>query len=86
MKRVKEFILKSKKIYGILGAGMMLCLCVLTANISYGMGQEQAAGYSEEYLNRYAAISFAYADSFPNEPFENALAYAEKDCNLAVGK
>lgn len=86
MKRVKEFILKSKKIYGILGAGMMLCICVLTANISYGMGQEQAAGYSKEYMSDYAIITFAYADSFSNEPFENALAYAENSCNLSYGK
>ena len=87
---VKNFILKSKKIYIILGAGIMLCLLILTANISYGLGQQQAAAgqaqYSEEYLQRYAFLTWAYLDSFPNDTLENAKEYARLDCNLAVGK
>jgi len=84
---VKNLILKSKKIYIILGAGIMLCLLILTANISYGLGQQQAAaGYSEEYLQRHAFLTWAYLDSFPNDTLENALQYAKLDCNLSVGK
>ena len=36
--------------------------------------------------NLKLTITFAYADSFPNEPFENALAFAENSCNLSYGK
>lgn len=84
---VKNFILKSKKIYIILGAGIMMCMLTLTANISYDLGQQRAAaGYSEEYLQRHAFITWAYLDSFPNDTLENAMQYAKLDCNLSVRK
>lgn len=86
---VKNFILKSKKVYIILGVGIMLCLLTLTANISYTAGQQQAAAgqkYSEEYLQQYAFITWAYMDSFPHDTLENAMQYAKLDCNLSIGK
>lgn len=63
---LKSFILKSRKIYAILGAGIILCLCVLTANISYELGQEQAAGYSEEYLELYGFQVFEHSLGYPD--------------------
>ena len=85
MKTVSEFILKSRKIYAILGVGIMLCVCVLTANISYNFGKTKATGYSEEYLETYGAIVWEYtiAGTDPTEAtLSGALTKAKDMCEL----
>lgn len=79
---LKKFILKSNKIYIILGIGIMLCVLTLTANISYGLGQQQAAGYSKNYLETYAFSVWEYTICNANEmDLNNAFSYAETRTN-----
>jgi len=80
---LKSFILKSKKIYTIMGVGIAVCLLVLTANISYDLGREQT-GYSEEYLQAYGIYMWAYGNV--ELPQETAREWAASACNLQVGK
>lgn len=74
---LKSFILKSKIVYAILGVGIAVCLLVLTANISYEIGQEQAAGYSEEYLEMYGFSVFEHSFMYPDETIEHIFHLAK---------
>ena len=88
MRMLKDFVLKSRKIYVILGAGIMLCVCILTANISYDMGQRQAAtkqiGYSEEYVQQYAANTWAYMFVFPEATLSDGMEYGKRLADFSL--
>lgn len=73
---IKNFILKSKAIYAVLGAGIIVCLCVLCYNVR----QAQAQGYSEEYLKTYAILTANYTSTFPEQSIDHALNMAETNC------
>lgn len=82
--KVQEFILKSKKVYAILFAGIMICLCLITANVSYKIGEQNAAGYSKEYMECYGVHMIAYTNA--GTPFETADSWARQISNMFVGK
>lgn len=63
-----------------MGAGIMLCMLTLTANISYDLGQQRAAGYSENYLQTYAIITANYSHTFPEQTIDHALNAANTNC------
>lgn len=51
---------------------------VLTSNVSYELGQKQAAGYSKDYLQTYAFSVWEYAVRHTNEMnIDNAFSYGE---------
>jgi hypothetical protein len=83
MKNVKNFILKSKKIYAILGVAIMVVACVLIADISYDLGQTNKKGYSEEYLQAYGLHVWAYTEA--GTEFETATEWAKNTCDLFIG-
>lgn len=82
--KVREFILHSKKIYAVLGIGMMMCVCVITANVSYGLGEKKATGYSKEYVEAYGLHVAAYTSV--GTDFETSNEWAKKTCDLLIGK
>lgn len=82
--KVREFILHSKKIYAALGIGMMMCVCVITANVSYGFGKEQVTGYSKEYVEAYGLHIAAYTNA--GMPLDTASEWATQVCDLLIGK
>ena len=48
--KVREFFLYSKKVYAVLGIGIMMCVLQLTTNIAYGMGEKKAELYNDRYV------------------------------------
>ena len=82
--KVREFILHSKKIYAALAIGMMMCVCVITANVSYGLEKEQVTGYSKEYVEAYGLHIAAYTNA--GMPLDTASEWATQVCDLLIGK
>lgn len=79
--KVREFVLHSKKIYAVLGIGIMVCVLQLTTNIAYGMGEEKAELYNSRYTKTYTALAENYCNSNPNATVESALNFAAVNCN-----
>jgi hypothetical protein len=82
--KVREFILHSKKIYAILGVGIMICVFSITAHVSYGLGEKKATGYSKEYVEAYGLHVAAYTSV--GTDFETSNEWAKKTCDLLIGK
>jgi len=76
-----------KKIDIIKRAILTVCFIVsfgLSMNTAYQFGKEQAAGYSEEYLQAYGIFMWAYGGV--ELPQETASEWAASACNLLVEK
>lgn len=83
--KVREFFLYSKKVYAVLGIGIMMCVLQLTTNIAYGMGEKKAELYNDRYVKTYTALAENYCNSNPNATVESALNFAEVNCNYFEG-